>query len=175
MNIDEYLAWRKSWLVNTTGTALDSTRGRCIVAHDIVIENNVRPEYHLKNRELEDAEYNLIFNGTDIEPVMKDKLYGDDETLYQAYKQLNISSFKNVKRRDSRNNIIFNKTCCICYWQLAGDRLIVISRSWDIQRAGISDLVIVNRIAHELNCKSFLIHCFNPHAYTNRDRIARRA
>lgn len=174
-NIDSYLAWRKDVLYLPVGELLDTPRGECTVAEDFVIIDDVCPGLHMNNRELEDAEYNLIMHGTDQTPEWKKALYHNDDELYQAYKSLNIASLAtNGKRRDSRKNIIFNAECCLCYWQLRGDTLRVISRSWDLQRAGFSDLVIVNRAAHELGCKKIMILSLCGHVYTDREHIARR-
>ena len=175
MDIGEYLEWRQAFLQKPIGTPLNTPRGKCIVGKSFTIDSLVRDNYHMKNRELEDAEYNLIYHGQDMSKEWKDKLYGDDNELYKAYKSLNISSLlTNGKRRMSRKNIIFNKECCLCYWQLHGDCLTVISRSWDIQRAGISDLILVNRIAKDLGCKFFRIVTLCNHVYEDREHIARR-
>lgn len=175
MDICEYLEWRQAFLAKPIGTSLNTPRGKCIVGKSFTIDSPVRPNYHLKNRELEDAEYNLIYHGQDMSKEWKDKLYGDDDALYEAYKSLNIASLlTNGKRRMSRKNIIFNKECCLCYWQLHGDWLTVISRSWDIQRAGMSDLIIVNRAAIDLGCKFFRIVTLCNHVYEDREHIARR-
>lgn len=175
MNIENYLDWRQAFLKLPIGDDLSTPRGDCIVSDRIIIQDNVKPDWHLKNRALEDAEFKLMFYGADMDKTMKDKLYGNDEELYQAYKSLNISSLvTNGKRRLSRKNIIFNKECCLCYWQLHGDMLTVISRSWDIQRAGLSDLVIINRIAQLLDCKRIYVIGLCNHVYKDRENIARR-
>lgn len=175
MNIENYLDWRQAFLKLPIGDDLSTPRGDCIVSDRIIIQDNVKPNWHLKNRKLEDAEFKLMFYGADMDKAMKDKLYGNDEELYQAYKSLNISSLvTNGKRRLSRKNIIFNKECCLCYWQLHGDMLTVISRSWDIQRAGLSDLVIINRIAQLLDCKRIYVIGLCNHVYKDRENIARR-
>lgn len=175
MDICEYLEWRQAFLAKPTGHHLNTPRGGCIVGRDFTIHSVTRPDWHLKNRELEDAEFNLMMYGQDPTPEWKEKLYGDDAPLYLAYKGLHLESLtKNGKRRLSRKNIIFNKECCLCYWQLHGDELTVISRSWDIQRAGLSDLILVNRIALELGCKTFRLVTLCNHVYDNRDTIARR-
>ena len=129
----------------------------------------------MQNRDLEDAEFNLIFHGQDMTPEWRDKLYGNDDDLYNAYKSLHVETLAtNGKRRLSRKNIIFNKECCLCYWQLHGQELTVISRSWDIQRAGLSDLILVNRAAQMLGCKMFRIVTLCNHVYEDRNTIARR-
>lgn len=175
MNIQEYKEWRTSWLKKPTGPKLNTPRGKCTVGMNFEIYDKVRFDLHLKDRELEDAEFNLMFHGIDQSPEMKAKLYGDDEPLYRAYKSLNIHSLvTNGKRRMSRKNIIYNRECCLCFWHLHGDTLTVVSRSWDIQRAGLSDLVIINRAAIELNCTKFRIITMCNHVYDNRETIARR-
>lgn len=174
MDIAEYLEWRRGFMANPIGQELNSSRGKCIVGRDLTIDALVRHGWHMQNRELEDAEFNLIFHGQDMSPEWRQRLYENDDILYDAYKSLRIDQFLKCERRTSRKNIIFNRECCLCYWQLRGNNLTVISRSWDIQRAGISDLIIVNRIAGELGCKSFTIITLNNHIYENRDVIARR-
>lgn len=178
-DIDTYKVWRKQWLADTSGVPLDTPRGPCIVGPRLHICDTVQHDWHMKDRAIEDAEFNLIYIGQDMDKVMKDKLYGDDEKLYQAYKSLNIVRLgirvaTKEKRAESRKNIIFNKECCLAYWQLHRDMLTVISRSWDIQRAGISDLVIVNRIAEALHCNQFELISLCTHAYCDRNHIARR-
>lgn len=175
LSIPEYLEYRNNILRLPVGDIVDTPRGECTVIDDFVVMDDVRPDWHMKNRELEDAEYNLIMHGIEQTPEWKAKLYENDEQLYQAYKSLMVASLTtNGKRRNSRKNIIFNRKCCLCYWQLRGNTLRVVSRSWDIQRAGISDLIIVNRAAAELGCKRFMLYSFCGHVYTNRDTIARR-
>lgn len=175
MNIHEYLEWRNKFLTAPIGRPLKTPRGNCIVGESFTIENEVIPDWHLRNRQLEDAEYTLIMFGQDMSPDWKERLYGNDTELYNAYKSLNIHSLiTNGKRRMSRKNIIFNRECCLCYWQLHGDTLTVISRSLDVQRAGVSDMVIVNRAAIELGCKQFKVVTLCNHVYENRDVIARR-
>lgn len=176
MNIADFKTWRKQELERDLSSAdkLIGARGPYVTLERIKIEDTVQPDLHLKNRAIEDAEFELVFNSKDPSPEMREKLYGNDDALYEAYKSLHIASFANVKRRESRNNVIVRKECCLCYWQLFCDELIVVSRSWDIQRAGLSDVVIVNRIAHELGCKRFSIYTLNNHIYENRDTVARR-
>lgn len=175
MNLTEYTKWRQAFLNSPVGHPLSSPRGNCIVGESFTIENEVVPGWHLKNKDLEDAEYNLIMFGQDMTPEWRERLYGNDDELYEAYKSLNvISLIKNGKRRLSRKNIIFNKECCLCYWQLHGDTLTVISRSLDVQRAGLSDIVIINRAAIELGCTNFKIITLCNHVYENRDVVARR-
>jgi hypothetical protein len=178
-DIETYKLWRKQWLAQTDGQILDTPRGPCIVGPRLHIVDNVQPDWHMKDRAIEDAEYNLIYIGQDMEPAMKAKLYGDDEKLYREYKSLSIVRLgmrvaSKEKRPESRKNIIFNKECCLAYWQLHKDTLTVISRSWDIQRAGLSDLVIVNRVAAALHCAKFELISLCTHAYVDRDHIARR-
>lgn len=175
MDLCEYLEWRQAFLTRPIGRPLNTPRGRCIVGKSFTLNWRTNPNWHMRNRDIEDAEFNLIFHGQDMSSEMKEKLYGNDEQLYQAYKSLNIHSLlTNGKRRMSRKNIIFNKECCLCYWQLHGDELTVISRSLDVQRAGISDLVVINRCAHDLGCKNVQLVTLNNHVYDNRDEIARR-
>lgn len=175
MTIDDYFTWRKNWLAHTTGSLLDTPRGKCIVCDDIIIRDTVRPDWHMANRDIEDAEYNLIYNGMDMPSAMYSRLYDNDAELYEAYKSLKVCTLlTNGKRRASRKNIIFNRETCLCYFQLQGSRLIVISRSWDIQRAGLSDLYVVNRIAESLGCTHFVFYCLCPHVYVDRNHIARR-
>lgn len=175
MDICEYLEWRQAFLQSPVGRPLNTPRGKCIVGKSFTLNWKARPDWHMKNRELEDAEFNLIYHGEDMNSDWKEKLYGNDEPLYQAYKSLHVETLlTNGKRRLSRKNIIFNKECCLCYWQLHGDELTVISRSLDVQRAGLSDLVIVNRIAVELGCSSCQLVTLNNHVYLDRDNIARR-
>lgn len=175
MDIAEYLEWRRAFLTNPIGRPLDTPRGKCIVGRDFTIDALVRHGWHMKNKDLEDAEFNLIFYGKDMLPDWRAKLYGNDDELYEAYKSLHIETLAtNGKRRLSRKNIIFNKECCLCYWQLHGTNLTVISRSWDIQRAGLSDLILVNRAAQMLGCKTFKLVTLCNHVYENRDVIARR-
>lgn len=178
-DIETYKDWRANWLKNTSGVPLETPRGPCVVGPRLHITDLVKPNWHMHNRAIEDAEYDLIYIGRDMTPEMKERLYGDDEKLYQAYKSLGIVRLgtwvaSGEKRAESRKNIIFNKECCLAYWQLHRDSLTVISRSWDIQRAGISDLVIVNRIAEALHCNRFELISLCTHAYCDRDHIARR-
>ena len=178
-DIETYKVWRKQWLADTSGVLLDTPRGPCIVGPRLHICDTVQRDWHMKDRAIEDAEYDLIYIGRDMAPEMKERLYGDDEKLYQAYKCLGIVRLgtwvaSGEKRAESRKNIIFNKECCLAYWQLHKDSLTVVSRSWDIQRAGISDLVLVNRIAASLHCKTFELISLCTHAYCDRDHIARR-
>lgn len=175
MDLCEYLEWRQEFLSNPVGRPLQTPRGSCVVGKSFTLDWTVRADWHLRNKQLEDAEFELIYHGKDMDPFWKDRLYGDDEELYQAYKSLHIATLlSNGKRRLSRKNIIFNKECCLCYWQLHGDQLTVISRSLDIQRAGLSDLVVVNRIAQNLGCKNVQLITLCNHVYDNRDEIARR-
>ena len=175
MTIEEYLVWRKNFLALPLGKKLETPRGECIVGDSLFIEDDVRPNWHLKNRELEDAEFRLIMYSEDMSPEMHEKLYANDDKLYAAYKSLNlISLITNGKRRQSRKNIIQNSECCLTYWQLHDDTLTVISRSWDIQRAGLSDLVIANRVACVLNCARIRFVSLCSHVYTDRENIARR-
>ena len=175
MDICEYLEWRQAFLQKPIGRPLNTPRGKCIVGKSFTLYWTARRDWHLRNRELEDAEFNLIFNGQDMSPEWKERLYGNDQLLYEAYKSLHISTLAtNGKRRMSRKNIIFNRECCLCYWQLHGDELTVISRSLDVQRAGLSDVVIINRIAVELGCRNIQLVTLNNHVYENRDTIARR-
>lgn len=175
MNLNEYIKWREEFLDAPKGRVLMSPRGECIVGEQLMITSETLEDYHLRNHELEDAEYGLIFDGKDMSDEWKTRLYGDDDDLYNAYKSLNVHSLiSNGKRRLSRKNIIFNKECCLCYWQLHGDELYVVSRSLDVQRAGKSDIIIVNRIAHDLGCTKWIMMCLNPHIYTDRSTIARR-
>lgn len=175
MDLSEYLEWRQAFLLGPVGRPLNTPRGKCIVGKSFTLDWTVRPNWHLRNRELEEAEFNLIYYGKDMSPEWKEKLYGDDDELYEAYKTLHVGSLiNNGKRRMSRKNIVFNKDCCLCYWQLHGDTLTVISRSLDVQRAGISDLVIINRAAKLLDCKDVHLVTLCNHVYKNRDTIARR-
>lgn len=176
MTLLEYMAWRDRFLSgHEPGRLLNTPRGECLVGEQFMINCEVLDDWHLKNRELEDAEFNLIYFGGDMEPEWKEKLYGDDSDLYLAYKSLNLRTLKtNGKRRNSRKNIYFNKECCLCYWQLHGTELYVVSRSLDLQRAGKSDLVLINRVAKELGCKKWTLVCLCPHVYTDREHIARR-
>ena len=116
MNLKQYIEWREEFLNTPKGRLLMSPRGECIVGEQLMIANETLDDYHLKNRELEDAEYELIFYGKDMSDEWKSRLYGDDDDLYNAYKSLNVHSLvNNGKRRLSRKNIIFNKACCLCY------------------------------------------------------------
>ena len=134
--ISDYLAWRDTQLRCGTGQPLDTPRGHCQVYDKVIIQDTVRPDWHMKNREIEDAEFRLLFYGTDMQPGMRERLYSNDDDLYNAYKSLRLVTLgTNGKRRNSRKNIIYRNECCLCYWQLHGDTLIVISRSWDLQRA----------------------------------------
>lgn len=171
---DAYLKWREKVLAKPVGTSLDTPRGRCTVLDSFILEMPVE-DWHLKNRALEDEEFNLMFMGEDQSILWRSKLYGDDDDLYKAYKSLHVAMLtRNGKRLMSRKNIIFNKECCLTWWQLHGDMLTVISRSLDIQRAGISDPVIINRAAQELGCKRWRLISLCTHVYDNRDTIARR-
>lgn len=175
MNLEEYIKWRQEFLANPKGRLLQSPRGECTVGEQFMITSPVIGDLHLGNTELEESEYRLIFWGDDMAPEWKERLYGQDDDLYNAYKSMKIFSLvNNGKRRWSRKNIIFNKECCLCYWQLHGDELYVVSRSLDLQRAGRSDIVIVNRAAQALGCSKWTLVCLNPHAYTDRSTIARR-
>lgn len=175
MNLEQYIRWRENFLANPKGRLLQSSRGECTVGEKLMITNDVVPGLHLDNKGLEEAEYRLIFWGEDMTPEWKDRLYGQDDDLYNAYKSLKLFSLvNNGKRRLSRKNIIFNKECCLCYWQLHGDELYVVSRSLDVQRAGKSDIILINRAAIALGCTNWTLICLNPHVYTDRSTIARR-
>lgn len=173
--IDDYLAWRAIWLKKPIGRFIMTPRGKCTLAPNFVIEGPVRTNFHMKNRDIEDAEFNLIYESIDQSPEMKEKLYSSDEFLYQQYKSLNIAQLlTNGKRRQSRKNIVCNPNCCLSYWQLFDDTLTVVSRSWDIQRAGLSDLVIINNIALKLGCDKFRLISLCAHVYEDRTKVARR-
>ena len=175
LSLNEYLEWRKSVLAEPNGRKLQTPRGECTVVNQIMVQSEVVYDFHMKDFEIENAEFNLIFFGIPMDKNMKTRLYGDDEALYNEYLSLNIRSLaNNGKRRDSRKNIIFNKQCCLSYWQLHGEELYVVSRSLDLQRAGLSDVVLVNRIARQLGCKRWTFVGFINHVYTDRTKIARR-
>jgi len=173
MNIEQYLQWRQDWLKSPVGHNLLSHRGECIVGKRFIIEDKVRQDFHLKNRALEDAEFNLLFFGKDMDQAMKDRLYENDYDLYEAYKSLRVERLK-LKRRTSRKNIVFNSECCLCFWHLYRDTLTVMSRSWDIKTAGLSDLVIINRAALELDCDRIQVITLNNHVYKDTTKVARR-
>lgn len=171
---DEYLFWRAETLHSPNGTPLMTPRGKCLVLESFLLEIPVA-DWGLRNSELEDAEFNLIFYGEDQPEDWKERLYGNDDDLYKAYKSLHVAMLtENGKRRMSRKNIIFNKECCLTWWQLHGDTLTVISRSLDLQRAGLSDPVIINRAAKKLGCKKWRLISLCTHIYENRGVIARR-
>lgn len=176
MKLDEYLIWRDEMLMlDRPGHLLDTPRGECSVVSQIMVQNEARRDWHMRQRAIEDAEFNLIYLGLDMDPAMKEKLYGDDEDLYQEYKSLNLRSLTtNGKRRNSRKNIIFNKACCLCFWQLHADELYVVSRALDLQHAGKSDLVLVNRVAEQLGCSRWTFVGLCNHIYTDRTKVARR-
>lgn len=176
MNLEQYFRWRDRFLSGQEPTRqLSSSRGECQVGEQLFISDNVLPDWHLNNKALEDAEFNLMFNGIDMSPEWKAKLYENDDNLYDAYKSLNLRTLAtNGNRRFSRRNIYFNKECCLCFWQLHGNELYVISRSLDVLHAGKSDLVLVNRVANELGCNKWLLVCLCPHVYNDRTKIARR-
>lgn len=172
MNIKEYLAWRDLYLKQPEGQIFMSNRGSCVIGPSFTIEDVVRDDWHMRARDIEDAEFNLIYFGADQPEVIKARLYDKDEALYNSYKQLKIERLK-LGDRKSRKNIICVPECCLCYWQVFNDTLIVISRSWDIQRAGLSDLVIANRVAKMLDCKYLRFVTLNNHVYLDREHIAR--
>lgn len=176
MNLTQYFRWRERFLSGKEPCRpLSTPRGDCQVGEQLYISDHVCPGWHLDNRALEDAEFNLIFTGTDMSPEWRAKLYGNDDDLYNAYKSLKLQTLAtNGKRRFSRKNIYFNKECCLCFWQLHGDELYVVSRSLDVQRAGKSDLVLINRVAHDLGCTKWSLTCLCPHVYNDRTHIARR-
>ena len=176
LSLQEYLQWRQEVLsLDKPGRVLQTPRGECSVVSQVMVQSEVVNDFHMKNFEIENAEFNLIYFGIDMDKDMKTRLYGDDEALYNEYRSLNIRSLaNNGKRRDSRKNIIFNKQCCLSWWQLHGDELYVVSRSLDLQRAGLSDVVLVNRIARQLGCKRWAFVGLCNHVYTDRTKIARR-
>ena len=176
LSLQEYLQWRQEVLNHDKpGHVLQTPRGECSVVNQVMVQSEVLNDFHMKNFEIENAEFNLIYFGIDMDKDMKTRLYGDDEALYNEYRSLNIRSLaNNGKRRDSRKNIIFNKQCCLSWWQLHGDELYVVSRSLDLQRAGLSDVVLVNRVARQLGCKHWTFVGLCNHVYTDRTKIARR-
>ena len=177
-NISTYTLWREKTLasgIEHTGLRLQSPRGEYVKADQFVLATQVDQDFGLKNKEIEDAEFNLIMWGIEPSKEMYDKLYKDDRKLYDAYRSLEVATLAtNGKRRDSRSNIVFNKRCCLCYFQLFADTLIVISRSLDLLRAGKSDIAVVNRIAQRLGCQRFTFICLNPHIYVDATKVARR-
>ena len=92
MDLCEYLEWRQEFLSNPVGRPLQTPRGSCVVGKSFTLDWVVRDNWHLRNRQLEDAEFELIYHGKDMDPYWKDRLYGDDEELYQAYKSLRIAT-----------------------------------------------------------------------------------
>lgn len=176
LSLQEYLQWRQEVLAaDKPGRVLQTPRGECSVVSQVMVQSEVLDDFHMKDFDIENAEFNLIYFGLDMDKDMKTRLYGDDEGLYKDYRSLNIRSLvTNGKRRDSRKNIIFNKYCCLSWWQLHGDELYVVSRSLDLQRAGLSDVVLVNRIARQLGCKRWTFVGLCNHVYTDRTKIARR-
>jgi hypothetical protein len=176
LSLQEYLRWRGEILaLKCPGRVVQTPRGECSVFNQVMVRNEVVDDLHMQNFDIENAEFNLIYFGLDMDKDMKNRLYGDDEDLYNEYRSLNIRSLAtNGKRRDSRKNIIFNKQCCLSWWQLHGDELYVVSRSLDLQRAGLSDVVLVNRIARQLGCTRWTFVGLINHVYTDRTKIARR-
>lgn len=162
-------------MLNRPGRILQTPRGECGVVSQIMVQSDIVNDFHMKDFEIENAEFNLIYFGLDMSADMKTRLYGDDDSLYNEYKSLQVRTLAtNGKRRDSRKNIIFNKQCCLSWWQLHGDELYVVSRSLDLQRAGLSDVVIINRVARQLGCKRWTFVGLCNHVYTDRTKIARR-
>ena len=99
----------------------------------------------------------------------------EKDALLAAYRKLDLERHFNQKRRLSRSNVVCVPECCLCYWQQHDQHLTVVSRSLDVKRAGLSDLVIVNRIALAQRCTTFTFHAVCPHIYTDSSKIARRS
>ena len=175
MTIDDYMNWRKNILLFDTDSfpKIETRRGMCGVVSNFIIFDNVDKNRHMLNTQIEDAEFNLIYYGKEPSPETKERLYKDDDEMYNAYLNLRICRFKNAIT-SSRNNVICEPKCCMNYWQLYLDTLFVISRSLDLKCAGISDIIVANRIAAELGARKLHITAIAPHIYIDRKNIARR-
>lgn len=174
MTIDDYMNWRKSVLFDADSfPKIETRRGMCSVVSNFIIFDNVDKNRHMLNTQIEDAEFNLIYYGKEQSPKIKEQLYKDDDEMYNAYLNLRICRFKNAIT-SSRNNVICEPKCCMNYWQLYLDTLFVVSRSLDLRCAGISDIIVANRIAAELGAQKLHIVAIAPHIYTDRKNIARR-
>lgn len=173
--IGEYRFWRKQMLADPPDDIIETARGTCHRLEPFIVHDHVDPDFHIKARDIEDAEFALIYHGKIIDPATIACLYENDDTLLTAYRKLGLERHLNQKRRFSRNNVVCVPECCLCYWQQHDQRLTVISRSLDVQRAGLSDLAIVNRIALAQLCTTFTFHAVCPHIYTDSSKIARRS
>lgn len=173
-DVKSYIEWRAQQLKRPTGNIYQTRRGEFVAVPQFTVQDTVQPDWHLHNRSIEDAEFNLIWDGTITNKLVIDALYENDDELLNNYKSLHICNLAN-RKMSSRNNVICNTACCLSYWQLINDTFITVSRSLDLRCAGLSDVIIVNRIAHMLGCKQFVFIANCPHIYTNDNKIARRS
>lgn len=173
-NLAEYISWKNAMLRSPHGERITSKRGEYIQLHAFVITDIVNPDFHLKNKRIENAEFSLILDGKIYDAETINYLYENDDELLAAYKRLRIRRFADCNKK-SRNNVICEPKCCLAYWQINCDELSVVSRSLDMCRAGLSDVVVVNQAACLLGCKQFNITVVSPHIYMDKTKIARRA
>lgn len=173
--IDEYKAWRKQMLANPPDDIIKTPRGTCHRLKPFIVHDRADSDFHLKSMEIEDAEFALVYHNKITNPTIIARLYENDDALLAAYRKLDLERHFNQKRRLSRSNVVCVPECCLCYWQQHDQHLTVVSRSLDVKRAGLSDLVIVNRIALAQRCTTFTFHAVCPHIYTDSSKIARRS
>jgi len=172
LDFTQYTSWvaeRKTGKV--PGTAHTATRGAycefepvCIHSYDRINPDDLSPTAR--------AEFDLVWNGAINVKSIIDKLYEYDEQLLAAYKKLNVHNLSGKDK--SRNNVTVVAECCLAYWSFVNGRLTVISRSMDIQRAGITDALVVAACAHKLGAAEWMLVNLHPHVYQRRDVVARR-
>ena len=63
LSLEEYLEWRKSVLAEPKGRKLQTPRGECTVVNQVMVQSEVIYDFHMKDFEIENAEFNLIFFG----------------------------------------------------------------------------------------------------------------
>lgn len=172
--LGEYREWRKQMLAEPAGDTIETPRGSCIRLEPFIIYGKSNADFGIHANHIVDAEYALIFRNKIIDQAVIDKLYENDDALLAAYRKLDLERRFNEKRRFSRKNIVCVPECCLSYWQLHDQHLTVVSRSLDIQRAGLSDIAVVKRVALAMCASTFTFHAVCPHIYNDRTKIARR-
>lgn len=118
-------------------------------------------------------EYNLLLAG-DFNKLKTWKIWDRDEDLLAEY----ITFFNDIKEqlikpnllktlnRQSRNNVVVNRACCISWVQVIGDYLYVVSRSSD-ELAEQWDRETISLLAHHLDAKEVFWVNLHSHKYLN--------
>lgn len=177
MNVDEWVKHRSNLLYyHDNLPKITGRRGEYYAAEPVVLRSTTdgfkyEPSDNLK--QIVNAEFSIAYNGELIDrELVLDKLYFGDTYLLGAYLNLHL---KNLENKDlSRNNIILAPYCCLCSWQLFSCTLFVKSRSLDLKAAGLSDLLLVNKVAKALNAVCWQLSIDVPHIYVDDTKIARR-